>query len=499
MIFRFVYFVVVSKWLQMILTAVLCCFMLLIILGCYHSIFKANPSGLSYASAVSQVDAADVRFLHDLTYQNAAGDIVSEQQIFEAIFEQIAAARRYILLDMFLFNSSGHLPEKNFRDLAGLLTARLVEKRRQQPEIAIDFITDPINSVYGGARSPEIEALRQAGVNVIYTNLTPLRDSNMLYSPVWRLLFQWFGNSPHSGVLPHPFSQSGASVTLRSYLMMFNFKANHRKAFIADEGERMTTILTSANPHNGSSAHSNVALRIDGAFWQAVYAAESVVAAFSGGTLHAPPALDCAEPADAHDAVTVQLLTEQAIKRDLLALLEQTEQGERLSIGMFYLTDQQAMAALLHAARRGVDIRIILDPSNDAFGRKKYGIPNQPAARELVVKSREKICVRWYATHGEQFHVKFILLETNSGMAHLLVGSANVTRRHLENYNLEMNAHVTASADTPVIQEARRYFERLWRNERGCLYTLEYACHQATSPIKILLYKFAEFSGASTF
>lgn len=483
----------------MILIAAFCCLLLLVALGCYHAIFKEHPSGLSYTSAVYQIDEEDVRFLHDLTYQNAAGEIVAEQQIFEAIFERIAAARRYILLDMFLFNSTGHLPEKNFRDLAGQLTARLIEKRRQQPEIAIDFITDPINSVYGGAHSPEIEALRQAGVNVIYTNLTPLRDSNMFYSPVWRLFFQWFGNSPRYGILPHPFSQSGASVTLRSYLMMFNFKANHRKAFIADDGERMTTILTSANPHNGSSAHSNVALRIDGAFWQVVYAAESAVAAFSGGTLHRAPALDCDEPAISGEGIRVQLLTEHAINVNLLALLESAERGDRLSIGMFYLAERHVMAALLHAAWRGVDIRIILDPSNDAFGRKKYGIPNQPAARELVVKSNEKIRIRWYATHGEQYHAKFILLETNNGMAHLLVGSANLTRRHLENYNLEMNAHVAAFAAAPVIQEARRYFERLWTNEGGNLYTLDYAAHQDVSFTKKILYKSAEFSGASTF
>ncbi|GAK53665.1 hypothetical protein U14_04932 [Candidatus Moduliflexus flocculans] len=484
----------------MMLIAALCCFVLLIILGCYHAIFKKNPSGLSYTSAVYQVDAEDVCFLYDLTYQNAAGDIVAEQQIFDAVFERIAAARRYILLDMFLFNSTGHLPEKNVRDLAGQLTARLVERRRQQPEIAIDVITDPINSVYGGARSPEIEALRQAGVNVIYTNLMPLRDSNLLYSPVWRLLFQWFGNSPYYGMFPHPFSPNDASVTLRSYLMMFNFKANHRKVFIADNGEHMTTILTSANPHNGSSAHSNVALRIDGAFSQAVYAAESAVAVFSGGTLHRPPAFDGHQPEDADKAVTVQLLTEHAIKRDLLALFEGAAQDDRLLIGMFYLTDRQVMASLFRAARRGVDIRIILDPSNDAFGRQKYGIPNQPAARELVVKSNEKIRIRWYATHGEQYHAKFILLEMQRGIAHLLVGSANLTRRHLENYNLEMNAHVTtARADSPVIREARRYFERLWMNEGGNLYTLDYMQHQNTSRLKTALYKFAEFSGISTF
>lgn len=483
----------------MIFIAALCCFILFVVLGYYHAIFKKNPPGLNCKSAAFQIDAADVRFLHDLTYQDAEGEIVAEQQIFEAIFDRITAARRYILLDMFLFNSTGHVPGKNFRDLAGQLTARLIEKRRQQPDIVIDFITDPINSVYGGTISPEVQILQEAGINVIYTDLTPLRDSNMLYSPAWRLLFQWFGNSPHHGILPHPFSPNDANVTLRSYLMMLNFKANHRKVLVADDGERMTTIVTSANAHNGSSAHSNVALQIHGAFWQAIYTAESAVAAFSGGTLRTPPPINRADSANWQDAVSVHLLTERAIKDDLLALLESTLPRDRLSIGTFYLSDQKIMNALLRASQRGVEIRIILDPSHDAFGRNKHGIPNQPAAQELIVKSNGQIQIRWYATHGEQYHAKFALLETQSGTAHLLLGSANLTRRNLENYNLEMNVHVTAPVSAQVMRDVQRYYERLWRNEGGRRYTLDYAEHQGTSLTKTLLYKVAELSGVSTF
>ncbi len=488
-----------SRRRKMFFIAVICCFILLISFGYYHAIFKDNPPGMSYRSEVYRIDAADIRFLYDLTYLNAAGDIVAEQQIFDAIFAQIAAARRYVLLDMFLFNSSGHVPGKNFRDLAGELTTRLVQKTRQFPDIAIDFITDPINSVYGGAVSPEIQTLQKAGINVIYTDLTQLRDSNLLYSPVWRLFFQWFGNSPQHGMLPHPFSGGEIGVTLRSYLMLLNFKANHRKVFTADDGERMTSIITSANPHNGSSAHSNVALRIDGAFWQAIHTAESAVAAFSGETLRTPPVSNLAAPIEPQHSVNVQLLTENEIEDDALSLFESAMQGDRLSLGAFYLSDQKIIAALVRASQRGVEIRIILDPSNDAFGRNKNGIPNQPAAQELIAESNRQIRIRWYATHGEQYHAKFTLLETQSGTAHLLLGSANLTRRNLDNYNLEMNVHLTAPVSTQVIRDVRQYYERLWTNEGGGIYTLDYAQHHDASLTKKMLYKVGEFSGASTF
>ena len=44
------------------------------------------------------------------------------------------------------------------------------------------MITDPINSVYGGLSPEHYRQLRQAGVDVIETNLAPLRASNPFWS-----------------------------------------------------------------------------------------------------------------------------------------------------------------------------------------------------------------------------------------------------------------------------------------------------------------------------
>ena len=59
--------------------------------------------------------------------------------------------------------------------------------------------------------------------------------------------------------------------------------------------------------------------------------------------------------------------------------------------------------------RRGVRVNVMLDPNRDAFGRQKDGVPNRPVANELVTASGERIAVRWYRTHGEQFHTKLAL------------------------------------------------------------------------------------------
>ena len=65
--------------------------------------------------------------------------------------------------------------------------------------------------------------------------------------------------------------------------------------------------------------------------------------------------------------------------------------------------------ALIAAAKRGVAVRVILDPNKDAFGRTKNGIPNRSVATELAAASDGAIKVRWFRTHGEQFHSKLVV------------------------------------------------------------------------------------------
>jgi len=50
-----------------------------------------------------------------------------------------------------------------------------------------------------------------------------------------------------------------------NYLALLNSKANHRKVILADRGDEVVALVTSANPHDGSSAHGNVGILFSGA------------------------------------------------------------------------------------------------------------------------------------------------------------------------------------------------------------------------------------------
>ncbi len=470
----------------------------LAISGCFHAVMPL-PEGINYQSTEYCVCAEDVVFLADLTYKNTVGETVHEQEIFDSIFTLIDNAHEYILIDMFLFNSYTGKGEKAYRRLCSELMSKLVEKKKLIPSINIDFITDPVNNVYGGAKSKEIDILRKAGINVIYTDLRELRDSNLLYSPIWRLFIQWFGNSDRGGIFRHPFSEKEPGITLRSYLSLLNYKANHRKVILADNQEQWTTVITSANPHDGSSAHSNIALKITGDFGREIYTAEKSVAEFSHGKLHDVSFgyMDRKNSGQT-DCVSLYLITEKKIEEELIQELESLGPGDRVFMALFYLSHRNIIKALLKAVESGAEVKIILDPSKDAFGREKNGIPNQPVAYELTKKSHGKIKIRWYHTHGEQFHTKLTLIEKHNGGNVVVLGSANLTRKNIENFNLELNAKVVGNSSAIIILETKQYFDRLWHNKKGH-YTVDYPFYEDRSIMKTFLYRLYEFFGISTF
>ncbi|MBN2449369.1 MAG: phospholipase [Lentisphaeria bacterium] len=446
------------------------------------------PAGVNVHGPVRP--AAEVTFRQDITYLDGSGTRRSDQTIFDTVFDLIARAQTLVLADMFLFNDWGDRDTAPHRRLSAELTDALVRKKTESPQCRVVLITDPINTLYEGVRAPQLERLRAAGVTVVMTDLNRLRDSTPVYSTWWRILIRPFGNST-GGVLPNPFGSSGLS--LRTYLRMLNLKANHRKALVADPDGVLTGLVTSANPHDASSAHGNVALCFTGPAVHDLLEAELAVAALSRCPLDlsvpvSPPPVD--------SPVTVQVTTERAIKDAVLDMLRRADAGDEVDLVMFYISDRLVLRELRQALYRGAALRVVLDPNKDAFGMEKSGVPNRPVGREL---QQAGVPVRWYDTHGEQCHTKMLLVRYASGRAELILGSANFTGRNLNNLNLEADVVVRGPAETEALAAAKRYVDDIWENRHGRTCTVEYEAYRDPSPIRHWQYLLMEWSGISTF
>ena len=144
---------------------------------------------------------------------------------------------------------------------------------------------------------------------------------------------------------------------------------------------------------------------------------------------------------------------------------------------------------------RGVKVKVILDPNKDAFGREKNGVPNVSVAREFK-KSSSDFELRWCSTHGEQCHSKMVII-TYSDLEEMFIGSANLTKRNIGDYNLETNVKVSGQV-VGAIQDAKKLFTLIWSNESKD-YTVGYDFYKDESLLKYLQYRVMEKTGLSSF
>lgn len=466
------------------------------------NVTKPMPAGTDVSTASALVPASDVQFVYDLTYSQPQNpdELVYEQRIFDEVLRIVDESRSFVVADFFLVNELMGASGGAHRALSRQLADHLIARKQAVPDLQILLLTDPINDVYGGAPSQLLAELRKAGIDVVVTDLEPLRDSNPLYSSLWRTLLQWWGNSASGGAVSNPFTNDGSGITVRSWLALLNFKANHRKLIVADrEDGTLAALVTSANPHDASSAHSNVALRFSGALAEDIVASEMAIARFSGWRGHVYTAAAESTPPSAQQGVALSFITEEAIRRHLVEAVSGTRSGDSVSIATFYLADRKVLGALLEAAERGVRVRVILDPNRDAFGRQKDGVPNRPVANELVTRSGERIQVRWYRTHGEQFHTKIAMVRRGDRFVASL-GSANLTRRNVGNYNLEANIALETGVESPLAIEMMGYFDRLWNNDGppGTEYTAAFGAYRDEDSGRYWRYRIMEATGLST-
>lgn len=445
------------------------------------------PEGTSYISPPSTV--SDIQMLYDLTYMKD-GELIHDQTILEAQLDMIRGAKDFIVADLFLYNDYYDTENYQFPSTTQKFTDTLIAQKQKYPDLQTYLITDEINNSYSSVLNRQFRQLEENGIRVIVTDLSKVRDSNPIYAGYYRTYIRHFGQGGE-GWMKNPFGDNGPEVNIPNYLRLLNFKANHRKVLITDQG----AIVSSSNPHDGSANHSNIAFRFSGEAVNYLLEAEKAVASFSGTEIK--NLKYTGKSSEVRPDTEVHVLTADKIKDKILENIKSVKKGDRIDLGMFYLAHREIIKQLILAAERGAEIRVVLDPNKDAFGFEKNGIPNRQTAAELIEESDGKIQVRWYLTHGEQFHTKVIALYKEDETV-LIGGSANFTRRNIDNYNLEADVMVTVGKSDPLSSEFAAYFDRIWENRDGT-YTGDYPEYEDDSMWKKMVYRIQEKTGLSTF
>ncbi|MBI4778574.1 hypothetical protein HY792_06630 [Candidatus Desantisbacteria bacterium] len=526
---------------------ILSCIMLTI--ACY--IFQPDRLKLSgtHAAHAVPVNKNDVQLLIDSTaFDPQSGERIICQENFDKVLDLIKGAKRWIYIDFFLWNQwQGSIPE-NHRQLSKELAEALIRKKQSCPRINILVLTDPINRIYGNMEPDFFCKMKDAGIGIVFTDLSKMNDSNLIYSSPITMIghyckkIPWINRLIDKAFLPNIMNINSKQMSLRQMIRLLFFKANHRKVIIVDTADnKWQMLVTSFNPADGSSAHSNCGLLVSGDIavaalstelacmeWSAINQgnvlgdAKQLISLFKReaqrhrGTEETEGRRQKAEGTEkaqrnkgimyptVKGCPTVEWLTEGAINTRLLDMLKSTGTGEETRIAIFYLSERRVIQAIKVAAKKGANIKIIMDANRDAFGHTKIGIPNRPVAAELLTQAKKhnlNISIRFADTHGEQFHHKAVCIVNKDKQKYqFMCGSANWTRRNLKDLNLEANLFVNNTPE--VTSRFIEYFDRAWNNSDGLKFTTDY--HEVgekgwTLFWKTIVYRLQEATGACTF
>ncbi len=509
------------------------------------STIKTPPLGINYESPIRETENAE--FHYDLTYLDKDGNIQYDRNLWDATYKVIDNAKDYLIVEMFLFNDLYNKDKEHFPEFAKEYTERLVKKQKENPNLKVYILADENNNFYGAFEHPFIASMKNAGINVIIVDIFKLKDTFPWYSPIWRTFIKPMGNPQNKGWITNFYGDMWPKLTIRNLLRALNVKADHKKVFLNEK----EVVVSSANIHDPSYFHENIAIYTDGPIVKDVLHNLQLVAKFSDSEINVDGSdrrMENIMNSSSNDktetdektlnsenqkennvkqinneeneqnvkektsinseknSITdteghtykIQYLTEGAIGKHLDEDIDSLKAGDELLMGMYFLADKGVIDRLIKAANRGVKIRIIFDRSRDAFGMSTNGLPNKPVSKKLKKKTKGKIEIKWYFTNNEQYHTKITLMKKTDGNVIINAGSANLIKKNIRGYIMDANFRILTTQDSKISKDIYEYFDRLWENKDG-LFTLNFDDEPTTGGFSDFMYKILDATQLGSF
>lgn len=235
---------------------------------------------------------------------------------------------------------------------------------------------------------------------------------------------------------------------------------------IAIDGE--TAFVGSMNLHDRAMGNHDLMVRVDGPTANEVSAmmdAEWAVGTPVDARVTTPPPPAPKQTPPRGDTLMRLTQTAPQEKTTKALLLTEIRQASRLDIAMYLLAEPDLLAAVCEAAKRGVPVRVILDPRTTTTA--KYGaiahvvpdgMPNLLAAQELL-KAGAK--VHWFVPDDadQEAHMKLAIFNGRKAIA----GSTNWTINSFVRWR-----DTSFTLEGPPVNRFMTMFEQDWQRTKPC-------------------------------
>jgi hypothetical protein len=371
---------------------------------------KPLPAGTRVASLTARLDESQLDVIDD----SAGGRNILAREL--AVIDR---ADQMIVLDQ--------------APLARETGQHLLIRKRQRPHIKIVVLADPLPEIYGGTPAHYLDSLEQAGIIVARTRLGRLRDPLPWYSALWRTGIGWWSD-PYDEIVPR--------AGLRASLRRSNFKADRRQILVADDGSGGWVGVAPA------AAGGGIAVSIAGGVARDMAASELKIAGWSTDDDRMP---GIPPPASLGvGAIDARFLTEGAIRAALVDAFATAVEGDEIRLATPALSDRSLVTAMLHAAARGVRVRVLLEAD---------ALPNRTVADELLRAAAGGIEVRWLPA-GAMSSSLAIVRHRRELWVNL--GAADFTRLSLDDLNLSAAVDFRLQDRAAAAHGFMDAFDRRW-------------------------------------
>lgn len=166
--------------------------------------------------------------------------------------------------------------------------------------------------------------------------------------------------------------------------------------------------------------------------------------------------LDAATEKPCRDFARITVAYSNAFKNSTRGMVEKLIDGaeKKIRIMMFTFTDDVIVDKVIAAHKRGVDVKVLLDPNVHAFGLRMMGAPNISTVRAL---EKAGIEVKAYKTApGFQMHIKAAMIDD----IYTMYGSTNWTTAGFDSNN-ETFVNITSP---DVAEDFQALFDLDWND-----------------------------------